>query len=94
MSIFDLEKIARNKAIVDAMPNWKRGEPINGRRLSEVGKLRAVNTQLLEALKGWQRLWNDCNFQSSSHRSEKERGEVLEMTKAAIQAAEEQGCQS
>ena len=51
MSIFDPEKIARNKAIVDAMPAWKRGEPINERRVSEVDKLKAVNTQLLKEMK-------------------------------------------
>ena len=50
MSIFDPAKIARNKAIVDAMPEWKRGEPINRRRVSDVDKLKAVKAQLLEAL--------------------------------------------
>lgn len=38
MSIFDPEKIARVKAITDAMPAWKKGSPVNERTLKTTDK--------------------------------------------------------
>ena len=93
MSIFDPAKIARNKAIVDAMPEWKRGGRMNEKKLTEVERLRAINAQLMEALEGWLAAWEDATLLTSSRKpAELYRAGLLHDTKAAIAAAKEQAC--
>ena len=86
MSIFDPAKIALNNSIVDAMPEWKKGERMNEKKLTEVERLRAVNAQLLEALEMWVGAFGSGSFTSQTRTAQQFRADLWEKTNAALSA--------